>query len=143
MLAELLRYARPGLPCNRQTTRRAPLRAARSSLEVARDDGAPSPCPQRHRHHHRPVISFKELGMRTKQRAESSGAFLESSPPGPVVVPIIDSVSNERHRLTAHCLVLIFKYPNARLPLRLPRYKDRKASAAETCPAPKLPGKSN
>src|SRR5262249_14240559 len=44
MLAELPRYARPGLPCNRQTIRRALPRATRSSLEVARGDGA-RPCP--------------------------------------------------------------------------------------------------
>ena len=46
-----------------------------------------APAPQRQRHYHRPVISFKELmGMRTKQQAERGGVLLESGPPGPVVV---------------------------------------------------------
>jgi len=35
----------PSYRCNRQTIRRALPPATRSSLEVARDDGAPSPCP--------------------------------------------------------------------------------------------------
>src|SRR5712692_5394473 len=103
--------------------------------------GQRAPAPQRHRHHHRPVISFKELGMRTKQRAESRGALPEQSPPGSFILPI-DLTFNRRHRLTAHCLVLTVRYPDAQSPSRLLRYKDRKASAAETCPAPKPPGKS-
>src|SRR5439155_44061 len=105
--------------------------------------GRRAPAPQRHRHHHRPVISFKELRDENKAASGECEVLLELSPPGPVVVRIIDFISNERQRLTAHCLVLNFKHPVARLLLRLPRYKDRKASAAETCPAPKLPGKSN
>ena len=48
-----------------------------------------APAPQRQRHHHRPVISFKEQGMRTKQQAESSDALHELGPPGPVVVSLI------------------------------------------------------
>ena len=48
-----------------------------------------APAPQRQRHYHRPVISFKEQGMRTKQQAESSGALHELGPPGPVVVSLI------------------------------------------------------
>src|SRR5438552_16808933 len=48
-----------------------------------------APAPQRQRHYHRPVISFKEQGMRTKQQAESSDALLEMGPPGPVVVSLI------------------------------------------------------
>src|SRR5437762_14143176 len=106
--------------------------------------GQRAPAPQRHRHHHRPVILFKELlGMRTKQRAESRDALPEQSPPGPFILPI-DLTFNLRHRLTAHCLVLItVKYPDLQSPSRLLRYKDRKATAAETCPAPKLPNSSS
>src|SRR5437762_5960594 len=96
-LAELLRYARPGLPCNRQTIRRAQPRATRSSLEVARGDGA-RPCP----------------------------------PKAPPLPPPRDLVQRA-----------FSKFPSVRLPLRLPRCKDRTASAADTCPAPKLPNRSN
>src|SRR5437870_8733796 len=98
MLAELLRYARPGLPCNRQTIRRALPRATRSSLEVARDDGAPSPCPPK-------------------------------APPSPPPRDLVQRASS--------------KFPSVRLPLRLPRCKDRTTNAAETCPTPKLPNRSN
>src|SRR5260370_30366575 len=105
--------------------------------------GRRAPAPQRHRHHHRPVILFKELGGENKAASGESRRLLELSPPGSFVVPIIDCVSNRRHKLTAHCFILIFKYPNPRSPLRLPRYKDRKASAAGTCPTPKPPGNSS
>src|SRR5205807_6206450 len=97
MLAELLRYARPGLPCNRQTIRRAQPPATRSFLEVARGDGA-RPCPPK-------------------------------APPLPPPRDLVQRTSS--------------KFPSVRLPLRLPRHKDRTETAPETCPPPKLPGSSN
>src|SRR5438876_11921398 len=99
--------------------------------------GQRAPAPQRHRHHHRPVILFKELlGMRTKQRAESRGALPEQSPPGPFILPI-DLTFNLRHRLTAHCLVLIcVKYPDQQALLLLLRYSPRNANATETSLTP-------
>src|SRR5689334_14396467 len=77
MLAKLLRYARPGLPCNRQTIRRALPRATRSSLEVARGDGSARPCPPKAPPSSPPrdlvqrATAAKRIVMSDKRRAEN------------------------------------------------------------------------
>src|SRR5580765_5240316 len=89
--------------------------------------------PKGHCHHHRPVISFKEqLQVNCKQLAVSS-----------TLITVPTSALGISQLLTAYRSLLTPRFPIAQSPLRLPRYKDQRASAAGTCPAPKLPDSSS
>src|ERR1043166_4987277 len=83
-----------------------------------------APAPQRLRHYHRPVISFKEQLLLSCKQLTVSRIRLRIS-----------------QLLTAYRSLA--KFRAARSLLRLPLYMDLIASAAGTCRVPKLPGMSN
>src|SRR5262252_5538674 len=96
-----------------------------------------APAPQRHRHHHRPVISFKEQLLVNPELSAVSSALTATSELA------LHTALNLSKLLTAYSSPVTPKFPVARLPLRPPPYKDRRAGAAGTCRVPKLPGMSN
>src|SRR5262245_2416661 len=96
-----------------------------------------APAPQRHRHHHRPVISFKEQPLVNRELLAVSSALTAS----PNVA--LQTALNFSTLLTAYRSPFTPIFPVAQSPPRLPRYKDPPGGAAGTCRVPKLPGMSN
>src|SRR6185436_7043910 len=117
MLAKLLRYARPGLPCNRQTIRRALPRATRSSLEVARGDAPARPCPPKAP----PSTPPRDLVQRTSKwhRLQSVNLARAFNVPHRLKsVPHLNPQSRNRRlvlfgiRIRKHALLESFQLPN-------------------------------
>src|SRR5215471_2523377 len=93
-----------------------------------------APAPQRLRHQHRPAIWFKELIVSSELLAVSSALTASFN-------PALQTALNFSKLLTAHRSLL--KFPTGQSPPRPLPYKDLRACAAGTDPAPKLPGNSN
>src|SRR5215831_1478202 len=93
--------------------------------------------PKGHRHHHRPVISFKEQLSANRELSAVSSALTA------IPKPALQTALNFSKLLTAYRSPCTPKSPAAQWLLRLPRYKDPRAGVAGSGPTPKLPGKSN